>query len=138
IAKYELQSHQIHLEISESNVLRYEILAKDTLDQLHSIGLNITIDNFGSTFAGLSYLSNLPIKTVKIDRSYLQDFINKETNQHLIKSMIDLANNFKLNIVAEGIESEESEKFLRDLGCNLVQGYYYSQPTSLNNITPDL
>jgi EAL domain-containing protein (putative c-di-GMP-specific phosphodiesterase class I) len=92
------------------------------------MGVTIAIDDFGTGFSSLSYLSKLPLDTLKIDRSFVHDMTGGRQGSVLVSSIISLAHSLKLNVVAEGVETEEQSTLLRALGCDELQGYLFGRP----------
>jgi EAL domain-containing protein (putative c-di-GMP-specific phosphodiesterase class I) len=90
--------------------------------------VRLSIDDFGTGYSSLAYLKRLPIKQIKIDRSFVMGMASNEDDATIVKSTIDLGRNLGLEVVAEGVESELVWKELRALGCTLAQGYYLSRP----------
>ena len=118
----------LELEITESEVMqRYEeIITK--LKLLHSKGIHIAIDDFGTGHSSLAYLKRLPANKLKIDRSFIIDLPHDEESVAIVKAIIALGNIVKLDIIAEGVETEEQKEFLIENGCDNIQGYYYGRP----------
>lgn len=120
-------------EIVESALVENRQFAKELLQNLRDLGFLIAIDDFGTGFSSLSYLSDLPIDTLKIDRVFVQNMESDKQNG-IVKSIINLANNFDLKVVGEGIETLEHEAALLRLGCDYGQGYLYSKAVSQDQI----
>ena len=110
----------------------------EILDQLIALGLRISMDDFGTGYSSLSYLKRFPLHELKIDRSFLKDLTNNLEDQALVSSVIYLAHEFGLHVVAEGVEKEAQLKILTRLGCDEYQGYYCSPPVGLPDLTPML
>ena len=123
-----LQPHQLHVEITERTLIREPERAQDALEVLKDSGVHISLDDFGTGYSSLSYLRHFKIDTLKIDRSFVCDMFADDSAMALIKSIIALAKNMKMVIIAEGAETVEEANMLRDLGCEMVQGYYYARP----------
>jgi EAL domain-containing protein (putative c-di-GMP-specific phosphodiesterase class I) len=98
------------------------------------MGLEIVIDDFGTGYSSLSYLKRMPVVALKIDRSFIFNMMTDEQDEIIVTSTINLAHNLGLNVVAEGVENIETMNRLKDLGCDLVQGYYVSRPMSAENV----
>ena len=88
--------------------------------------MSVSIDDFGTGYSSLSYISKFPITHLKIDRAFVQDL--STSNRAIVKTIISLAKNLDISVIAEGIETEEQANFLRELQCDEVQGYFYSKP----------
>jgi EAL domain-containing protein (putative c-di-GMP-specific phosphodiesterase class I) len=103
---------------------------KKVLNRMDKMGIEISIDDFGTGYSSLSYLKQLPIKEIKIDRSFVTEMLNDENDAVIVQTTTDLAHNLGMRVVAEGVENLEIEKRLRAMGCDEAQGYYYSQPVT--------
>lgn len=118
----------ITLEMTESLLLQDTNLALETLMKIDEMGITLSIDDFGTGYSALAYLSKFPIKQVKIDRSFVMDITNTASAASLVKAIIAMAQSLDKQLVAEGIETEEQVKLLKEYGCNHAQGYFYSKP----------
>ena len=118
----------LELEITESTVLSDPVRTKRVLDKLSAMGIRLSIDDFGTGYSSLAYLSHLPINEIKIDRSFVMNMASDEDDAMIVRSTIDLGRNLGLQVVAEGVESEQAWNELRQLGCNIAQGYYLCRP----------
>lgn len=124
----ELKPQCLQLEITESAMAKNLQNTVETLKELNEIGVNVALDDFGTGYSSLNYLHELPISTLKIDRSFITR-LNSETNgTEIIKTIITLAKNLKMEVVAEGIETVEQLEKLREIGCEFGQGYLFSRP----------
>ena len=99
-----------------------------SLRAIRAMGLTVAIDDFGTGFSSLSYLAKLPADTLKIDRSFVIDMTQGPEGLALVSTIINLAHGLKLKVVAEGVETEEQSRLLRLLGCDEMQGFYFSEP----------
>ena len=104
------------------------------MNELKEMGIKISIDDFGTGFSSLSYLSIFPIDTLKIDRKFIVNLFKNPRDENLLKAMILMAKSLNLEIVAEGVEQKEHLVFLKENGCDKIQGYYYSPPLSSSKI----
>ena len=118
----------LHLEITESAIMSNEESAIASLKQLQTWGVRLSIDDFGTGYSSLSRLHCLPLSTLKIDKSFVSDLLEKEENLAIVKTIIALAHHLKLNTIAEGVETHRQLAELRRLGCELVQGYLFARP----------
>jgi diguanylate cyclase (GGDEF)-like protein/PAS domain S-box-containing protein len=118
----------LELEITESLIMEDVKHSIASLQAIRALGLTIAIDDFGTGFSSLSYLSKLPVDTLKIDRSFVIDMTGGPDGLSLVSTIINLAHAFKLKVVAEGVETEEQSRLLRLLDCNEMQGYLFSRP----------
>jgi EAL domain-containing protein (putative c-di-GMP-specific phosphodiesterase class I) len=123
-----LEPTGLRLEITESVVMENIETATVMLKQLHSLGIESSIDDFGTGYSSLSYLHRFPSSTLKIDRSFISGMCDQRENLEIIRTIIMLARNLGMAIVAEGVETKEQMTQLRVLGCQYVQGYYFSEP----------
>ncbi|MCP4671854.1 MAG: EAL domain-containing protein, partial [Desulfobacula sp.] len=131
LSLYDIPPEYIILEITESSMIKDPDLAMEILYRLTQKGLKISIDDFGTGYSSLAYLKKLPASEIKIDKSFVSDMIKNENDAVIVKSIIDLGHNLSLNVVAEGVEDQETVARLKSLGCDVLQGYYFSKP--LNN-----
>ena len=123
-----LAPEYLELEITEDLLLEHNQTNIKTLTKLRNRGVHISIDDFGTGYSSLSYLKRLPIDTLKIDQSFLRDIENDPDNKAITSAIIAMANSLHLNVLAEGVETEEQLAFLRAQGCNEIQGFSFSKP----------
>ena len=135
ISTSDAKPHQVHLEITERLLMGQPESAKETLEMCQKAGMGISIDDFGTGYSSLSYLHFFPIDTLKIDRSFVKDMLSNENSFELVKSIIALGKNLKMKIIAEGVETQEEAIKLRELGCDMAQGYFFCKPMSEKDIT---
>jgi len=120
-----LTPEYLELEITESMALDVNCTMR-VLKRIKSLGVSISIDDFGTGYSSLSYLSQFPIDRLKIDQSFVRNL--NSSNQAIIKSIIDIAHNLNIEVIAEGVETEEHVNFLHGQMCKEAQGYYFSKP----------
>ncbi|MGZ4107475.1 MAG: sensor domain-containing protein, partial [Tumebacillaceae bacterium] len=125
-----LDPEWLEIEITESTIMKNAEGVIATVQQLKRMGVHIAIDDFGTGYSSLGYLRRFHLNTLKVDRSFLQDVLEDSENTIIVSAIINLAHNLKLNVVAEGVETEEQLAFLIELGCDEVQGYLFSPPIS--------
>jgi diguanylate cyclase (GGDEF)-like protein/PAS domain S-box-containing protein len=118
----------LELEITESLIMADIEHNIDTLRSIRAMGVSIAIDDFGTGFSSLSYLAKLPVHTLKIDRSFVMDLTPDPQKQVLVSTIITLAHSLRLNVVAEGVETEQQSRLLRLMLCDEMQGYLFSRP----------
>jgi EAL domain-containing protein (putative c-di-GMP-specific phosphodiesterase class I) len=102
----------------------------------HALGVRFALDDFGTGFSSLVHLKNLPVSTVKIDKSFVDGMLSDPDDLAIVKATIGLANTFGLQTVAEGVESIEQGKALRNLGCEFAQGYKIARPMPFSDLVP--
>ncbi|CAM2068147.1 EAL domain-containing protein [Sulfidibacter corallicola] len=124
----ELDASLIKVELTESAVMGDVDHAISVLNRLHAMNIKISVDDFGTGYSSLAYLKRFPINTLKIDRSFINGILENDDDRAIISSIIAMAHSLNLSIVAEGVENEEQLALLRDLGCDEIQGYFYSKP----------
>jgi diguanylate cyclase (GGDEF)-like protein/PAS domain S-box-containing protein len=125
-----LSPRQLKLEITEGAVMDNIDTASDMLRHLRDLGVQLAIDDFGTGYSSLSYLHRFPIDTLKIDRSFVTRMANNHENVEIVRTIVMLAQALGMDVVAEGVETKEQLKLLRDLQCEYGQGYYFSRPSS--------
>jgi len=118
----------LELEITESMVMENIEHGIATLQSIRALGVSIAIDDFGTGFSSLSYLTKLPVDILKIDRSFVNDMATGQDGISLVTNIITLAHSLKLNVVAEGVETEAQAELLRSLNCDEMQGFLFSRP----------
>ena len=128
LAERGLPGHRLELEVTESMLMQNRDIAIECLRQLRLLGVRIAVDDFGTGYSSLNYLRWLPIDVLKIDRSFVQDVTAAADARAIVRSVIGLAGNLGLEVVAEGIEDQETADILLDLGCELGQGYLFGRP----------
>lgn len=136
VQRYKLTHNNICLEITESTMLTDMEGISEVLHTLQRAGISIAIDDFGSGYSSLSYLHNLPFDTLKIDRSFVSDMLDNKKNEAVIAAVLNLARNFNVPLIAEGIETKEMCAKLYQMGCEKVQGYYFGRPLKFSEWHP--
>jgi EAL domain-containing protein (putative c-di-GMP-specific phosphodiesterase class I)/GGDEF domain-containing protein len=123
-----LKGSSLKLELTETTIMDDPEDAIVTMNQLRDQGITMSLDDFGTGYSSLSYLRRFPIDTLKIDRSFITDVDTNPANQEIVKAMIAMGTSFGMETLAEGVERKEELEFLFDLGCDHIQGYYFSKP----------
>ena len=123
-----LPANLLELEITETTVMHNSENATRMLQELRDMGVTIALDDFGTGYSSLSRLRQMPLDTLKIDRSFVQDLAGRNPSKHLIASLISLAHGLGLRVVSEGVESAEQAEILQSLGCDILQGFLFSEP----------
>lgn len=125
---------QVKLEITETLMVENPDHASKALRKLKELGISLAIDDFGTGYSSLSYLHMFPLDTLKIDRAFVMSMDQSENSRRIVHSIAGLAHALDMNIVAEGIETQEQRKALHALGCHFGQGYYFSRPVPASEI----
>jgi EAL domain-containing protein (putative c-di-GMP-specific phosphodiesterase class I) len=128
LAKFGLPPETLHVEITESSLMKNVDESGAVLQQIWDRSVRLHIDDFGTGYSSLSYLCRLPIHTLKIDRSFVDRMMEGDSDLEIVKTIVRLANNLGLSIIAEGVETEDQLKRLVELGCDEAQGYLFSRP----------
>ncbi|NJK64227.1 MAG: EAL domain-containing protein [Synechococcaceae cyanobacterium SM2_3_1] len=123
-----LEGRFLKLEITESAFMDSHETTTETLHQLRRRDIHLSIDDFGTGYSSLSYLHKFPVSGLKIDKSFIQRMGKPGEGEALVKAILDLANNFKMSVVAEGVETLRQVEQLRELGCPYAQGYFFYRP----------
>ncbi|OUS23803.1 hypothetical protein A9Q99_27620 [Gammaproteobacteria bacterium 45_16_T64] len=129
---YGIKGSQIELDITENTIMSDHIQSIEKLKQLSDLGITIAIDDFGSGYSSLSHLHSFPINTLKLDKSFIESIDGKPKEACIINAIIAMANGLNMNLIAEGVETEQQYHYLRNLGCHQMQGHLFSEPVSYN------
>ena len=125
---YEIEPESFEFEITESAVMADPELALKTVKRISEMGVRLSIDDFGTGYSSLAYLKKLPVDEIKIDKSFVMNMTNDESDEMIVRSTIDLAHNLGMDVIAEGVDSEEVLNKLDELECDGAQGYYLCVP----------
>ncbi|WP_375751385.1 EAL domain-containing protein [Vibrio sp. HN007] len=128
LRKHQLTPDQLHAEVTESILIKDESVAKNVLDNIRELGIQLWLDDFGTGYSSLSYLRSFDFDGVKIDRSFVSDIEVDNFDRALTSAVIDMAKGLNIAVVAEGVETKLQAEFLAEKGCDIAQGYYYSKP----------
>lgn len=118
----------LEFEITESVALDDLEFTITTISKLKEIGITFALDDFGTGYSSLNYLKRLPVNNLKIDKSFLDTILENNSDQKIVHTMIDLAKHLNIDVIAEGVELPEQERFLKEINCGKAQGYYYGKP----------
>lgn len=129
-----LPSSCLELEVTESVTMTDPVAAIAMLDSLHKRGIHISIDDFGTGYSSLSYLKRFRIDKLKIDQSFVRDITTDPDDKVIVMTIINLAKNLGLQTIAEGVETLEQQMFLREQGCDEMQGYLFSKPVPFEQL----
>ncbi len=127
LERHQLEASSLNLEITESSVVQGSEHAEATLHELRQLGVGLHLDDFGTGYSSLSHLRQLPITTIKIDRTFISE-MNLETNREIVRVIVSLAQTLKLGLICEGVETQQQLEWLQEMGCSKVQGYLFSKP----------
>jgi diguanylate cyclase (GGDEF)-like protein/PAS domain S-box-containing protein len=133
LAETGLQPRYLELELTESVTMQDLEFTISLLESLKQMGVGLAIDDFGTGYSSLSYLKRFPIDTLKIDRSFVQDIATDPDGAAIIRAIISMGKSLNQKVIAEGVETPEQFEFLRDQGCDQIQGYYFSKPLSAHD-----
>jgi diguanylate cyclase (GGDEF)-like protein len=129
-----LEPHHLELELTESSIMQNAEFAASVLTRWKNMGINISIDDFGTGVSSLASLKRLPIGALKIDQSFVRDATTDPDDAAIVRAIITLAQNLRLKVIAEGVETEEQLRFLQVLQCDEIQGYFFSKPLPAENL----
>lgn len=128
LGRLEMPASCLEIEITENMLMSDVSNIFEILKSINDIGVKIAIDDFGTGYSSLSYLKKLPLNTLKIDKSFVMDMVNDENDAIIVKAIIELAHNLGFDVIAEGVENNETLELLMAQGCDGAQGYYFSRP----------
>jgi diguanylate cyclase (GGDEF)-like protein len=128
LAAHGLPSQALVVEVTESSLMANPAQIRTVLGRLRELGVGLAMDDFGTGFSSLTHLRDLPVTEIKIDQSFVAGTVSSARSAALVKSIIDLGHNLGLNVVAEGVETDETRTVLTDLGCTVLQGYLLARP----------
>jgi diguanylate cyclase (GGDEF)-like protein len=134
LREYELPPSALELEITEGAIMKDVDRVAAVLNELHQMGLTLSVDDFGVGYFSLSYLRRFPIDTLKIDQSFMRDIKEDASNRSIVKAMITMAHALDMDVVAEGVETDVQLQLLRELGCDRIQGYLLARPMSADQL----
>ena len=136
LREYLVPAHLLTLEITETSVMTDPDHTMVVLARLHDMGVRLSVDDFGTGYASLSYLQRLPVNEVKIDQSFVTDMCVNRDDAVIVRSIIDLGHNLSLNVVAEGVEDAYTWERLAEMRCTSAQGYFLSHPLPVSALMP--
>ncbi|WP_283744975.1 EAL domain-containing protein [Sideroxydans sp. CL21] len=131
VNQHQVDPKRLKLELTEAVVLEDVVDVITKMNALKSLGCTLSLDDFGTGYSSLSYLKRLPIDQLKIDQSFVRDITTDPSDALMVQSIINLAKNFQLNVIAEGVETEDHLNFLKRNGCTAYQGYFFSKPVPI-------
>ncbi|SEQ13912.1 MULTISPECIES: sensor domain-containing phosphodiesterase [Pseudomonas] len=128
LREYDLPAQRLEVEFTEGALIRQTEVVQRQLERIHDLGIVIAIDDFGTGYSNWSYLRDIPASVVKLDQSFIRNTLRQEKDKRIVKAMIKLAKEMDYRVVAEGIETEEIYKLMRNWGCDEGQGYLMARP----------
>lgn len=131
-----IMAKDLEIEITEGIIIQDVEKTIKILNTVHDAGLSVAVDDFGTGYSSLSYLKQFNIDCLKVDRSFVKDVVTDADDEAIVRAVVALAHNMNLFVVAEGVETIDQLNFLKDIDCEVVQGYYYSKPIPSNNVLP--
>ena len=136
LAQYSLPPHLLEIEITENDILKQPAEAHRLLKAFASLGIRVALDDFGTGYSSLNHLRAFPGAIIKIDRSFIRDIETASSNRAIVQSLIAMAHDLDLKVVAEGVENEAQLRYLQGRDCDIIQGYLISKPLPANAIGP--
>jgi len=135
LARYNVPAKYLEFELTETSFTDKVDDTITLMTRLRKLGVKVSLDDFGSGYSSLNVLTKLPLDVLKLDKEFMRDFENDSEEKIVIPSVIDMAKKLKLEVVCEGVETIEQVKFLKGVGCDMMQGYYFSKPISLDKFS---
>lgn len=132
--KYGISHDRVHIEITESAITDNEEFLKGQVDLFHKNGFEVWMDDFGSGYSSLNVLQDFDFDLIKLDMRFMKNFEVGNKNSIIVKQVIEMAKALNIHTLTEGVETEEQKNFLNEVGCERIQGYYYSKPDTLDNL----
>jgi len=133
LAEYKLPAYLLELEITESSMFTDPLTAKSVLEALDAAGIKIAIDDFGTGYSSLVQLRKMPISILKIDRSFVFHMVNNTSDAAIVNATVYMAHMLGMKVVAEGVEDEQTLNKLKEIKCDIVQGYFFAKPMKIND-----
>ena len=131
VKKHGIDPKHLHLEITESSVMNNANENINTINRLREFGFTVEMDDFGSGYSSLNMLKDMPVDVLKIDMVFLEKTDDFKKSKIILSSIVDMANNLEMPQITEGVETQEQFEMLKEMGCKLFQGYYFSKPVPL-------
>ena len=124
----------ICLELTESLLIRDSAKALAKIRELKMLGVSLSVDDFGTGYSSLQYLKHLNVDELKIDQSFVQDFILNRSDALIVETIISIGKSFNMEVIAEGVETKEQFELLKEMGCHYFQGYFFGKPVAFDTI----
>jgi len=134
LSKWDVDPRFLKIEITESSIMADPAHALAILSMLQSMGVRLSVDDFGTGYSSLTHLRELPIDEIKIDKSFVTGMVTSDADAAIVRTVIDLAHNLGKQVCAEGVEDEATWRMLRDMGCDLAQGYWIARPMKASDL----
>jgi EAL domain-containing protein (putative c-di-GMP-specific phosphodiesterase class I) len=128
IAACAVDPRMLELELTESVLMEHVDEYIDGFALLQANGINLSIDDVGTGYSSMAYLKRLPLDKIKVDRAFVSDLPHAQNDRQIVAAIVAMAHNLGLTVTAEGVERQEQADYLREIGCDVVQGYYFSRP----------
>ena len=125
-----LEPAQLILEITETVMIVEAAQAEDVLAQLRALGVGLSVDDFGTGYSSLTFLQRVAVNEIKVDRSFVGSMLQSDNDAAIVRATVELAHGLGIRVVAEGVETAEQVIALRELGCDIAQGWHYGRPMS--------
>lgn len=129
-----LPARSLCIEITESVIMGNIEQARQILQKIQALGVWIEIDDFGTGFSSLTYLFQLPVNTLKIDHSFVRNLGKDNRTTEVVRAIVTLAHHMEIDVVAEGVETQQQQRLLLDMGCDQCQGFYHALPMDLEAV----
>ena len=134
LASHDFPAKSLTMEITETSIMVDPERAMEILNRIHDMGVSISVDDFGSGYSSLAYLKKLPVSEIKIDKLFVIDMLEDENDATIVNATIQLGHNLGLTVVAEGVESKQTLEKLKEMGCDLLQGYFICRPAPAEDL----
>ena len=131
VNKYNVQPNTIELEMTETTVVHNVELAKEAEKNVHKLGFIVSMDDFGTGYSSFSMLKNINIDVLKMDKSFFDDVLESRRGKIIIEAVIEMSHKLNMKVVAEGIETKEQVEYLKNVKCDMIQGYYFEKPMTI-------
>ena len=128
IERYKISSEYLHVEFTESALVDKQDLVRNTMKKIHDCGYSLWLDDFGSGYSGLNVLKDYNFDLLKLDMRFLEGIENNNKAKTILKNIVNMALEINMDTLAEGVETLEQVKFLKEIGVKKLQGYYYGKP----------
>jgi EAL domain-containing protein (putative c-di-GMP-specific phosphodiesterase class I) len=131
VKKYKIEKNKLRVEITETTIMQNPQRQIKLIGMLRMAGFYVEMDDFGSGYSSFSMLKDIQIDALKMDMKFLRKSKNEEKGKKILKALVELAKDFGMRVIAEGVETQEQVDFLEKIGCGIFQGYYFSRPMSV-------